>query len=102
MRTLKPKGDILGLGLGVNCGSKAPAEFELIGLRFESDEKSDVEPIKEDAPVTVRVVDPLGKPVEGATVTVDPERVNWTRKPRPISRDRPRSPRLPTRLANIC
>ncbi len=80
LRTLNPKGEITGLALGVNCGKQSPAEFELIGLRFEADPDSrQARPIRLGSPVSIRVVDQAGKPVEGATVTVDAERANWSR-----------------------
>ena len=80
LRELEPKGEIIALGLGVNCGKQPPAEFELIGLRFEADADSgQVGPIREDSQVSIRVVDQAGEPVEGARVTVDSERINWSR-----------------------
>ena len=80
LRKLKPKAEIIGMALGVFCGKQPPAEFELIGLRFKSEaEHVVVQPIKPSTSVSVRVVDQNNNPVEGATVTVDSERSNWSR-----------------------
>jgi hypothetical protein len=35
LRTLKPAGNINGMAVGVFCGDKAPAIFELLGVRFD-------------------------------------------------------------------
>ncbi|MCK4850139.1 MAG: carboxypeptidase regulatory-like domain-containing protein [Phycisphaerae bacterium] len=80
LRELGPKGHITGMALGVYSGKQTPGEFELIGLRFEAPGDAEKrEAIPEDKPVSIRVVDIDGGPVEGATVVVDPERINWSR-----------------------
>ncbi len=80
LRELGPEGHITGMALGVFCGKQTPGEFELIGLRFEAPEDAESrEPIPEDNPISIRAVDSDGKPVEGATVVVDPEQINWSR-----------------------
>ncbi len=79
LRKNNPKGDLIGMALGVICGPAAPTEFELLGLRFEAAADAANPAPLEDAPVTVAVVDPAGQPVPGANVIVDFERCNWAR-----------------------
>ena len=80
VRQYKPKGPIIGAALGVMSGRAAPAEFELIGWRFEAPpDAPQRREIPQDTPISVHVVDSAGRPVEGAAVTVDAERVNWAR-----------------------
>lgn len=83
MRTLKPKGDIVGMALGAPAGSKTPGILELVGLRFEAPPGAPAHGTPpDDLPVHVRVVDPDGGPLAGATVTVDVERTNFARRAR--------------------
>lgn len=79
---LKPAGDYVGMAIGVTCAEKAPAEFELLGLRL--DRKPDVKaaPVTDDAPLRVSVVDADGKPVPDAVVAVEGERLNAARRAR--------------------
>jgi len=80
VREYESKGQIDALALSIRSGMKVPAEFELLGLRFEhAADALAVEMPKDDKPIALRVVDPKVQPVEGATVTVDAERPNWAR-----------------------
>ena len=80
LRKYKPKGDIIGLALGATAGAEAPGVFDLMGLRFEAPSKAPARPAQgTDAPVRVRVQGPAGRPVAGASVTVDWERLNFAR-----------------------
>lgn len=89
LRKVKPRGfdRIRGLlddfWLGVKAGPDAtgesPARFEFVGLRFDADDSKRHDAIKIDERIKVRVVDFHGRPVAGAKVTVDAQRINFAR-----------------------
>ena len=80
LREFNPKGAIRGIALGVMCGDKTPAVFDLVGISFEApaDAKSK-EDLKEDTFLNVLVVDSEGRPLNGAKVIIDAERKNFAR-----------------------
>ncbi len=79
LRDLEPIGDLIGLAvLAENDGKQAPGVLELLELRFEAAELLPAVEL-EDSVLVVSVTDPAGRPVAGATVTVDAERSNWAR-----------------------
>lgn len=82
LATLKPAGPIISMALGVTCGPKGPATFEMLGLRFERTGPADGETVGQDAPVTVTVRDTAGDPLIDALVTMDAERLNYARSAR--------------------
>lgn len=83
-RLSKPLGDFVGLGLGVECDQQGPATFELVDLRFESDQ-ANPPAVGEGKPIKVKVAHrgEGGKgetiPAKAAEVTVDAEWSNWAR-----------------------
>ena len=82
LRELDRQGAIRALLLRMHCRGPEPAVFELLGLRFESDgEMPRAEP-RDKAELSLRVLDHDGKPIPGATVTVDGERLNASRSTR--------------------
>jgi protocatechuate 3,4-dioxygenase beta subunit len=80
LRLYDPKGPIIGMSVNVRSGTEVPAEFELMGLRFEREEGAQpAGTVRDDQPLSLRVVDPTGRPVEGAAVAIDAELANWAR-----------------------
>ena len=80
LRKFKPRGDIVELALGAAAGEKAPGVFDLVGIRFEvAPDAPAPQPIKPDLAVVVRAIGPDGRPLAGATVTVDWEWPNFAR-----------------------
>jgi len=79
LRELDLGAEISQVEVLVHCRGPEPAEFELLGLRFLADNA--LPPLERtDGPeFPVRVVDSEGKGIEGVTVTVDAERLNWSR-----------------------
>lgn len=80
LREFNPKGAIRGIALGVMCGDKTPAVFDLVGISFEA--PADAKPkedLKEDTFLNVLVVDSEGRPLNGAKVIIDAERKNFAR-----------------------
>ena len=76
LRKYKPKGKITGIAIGIRCGDKEPAVFELYSLRFEAEKR--LGKLKRDIPFEVIVVDENGKAVKGAKVIFDAERKNFS------------------------
>jgi hypothetical protein len=69
--------------MGIRSDEQAPAELEILQLRFErAPDSPPAKRIEEGDPITVEVVGLEGHPVKGATVTVDAERPNWSRSAR--------------------
>jgi protocatechuate 3,4-dioxygenase beta subunit len=79
LRELGPLGIVRSLELGLHCRGPAPATFELLGLRFESDHDLPPPEQGEEPVLSLRVVDREGKAVAAAKVTVDGERLNAMR-----------------------
>jgi len=79
LREFDPQTEINGVHIHVHCRGLEPAVFELLGLRFLAD--NNLPPLEEQPgpEFPVRVVDSKGKGMEGVTVTVDAERMNWSR-----------------------
>ena len=80
LAAMKPAGDYTGMFVGVTCAEKAPAEFELLGLRLDRNPGVNVDPPGDDAPIQVCVVDAAGNPVPEAVVAVEGERLNSARR----------------------
>ena len=70
---------ITSVRLEPHCRGPEPAVFELLALSFESDHELPPAEEPEEPELSLRVVNRAGKGVEGATVTVDAERLNWSR-----------------------
>lgn len=64
--------------IGVTSGETSPAEFELIDLRFAGAENWATPAPAALEPITIRVLDVQGEPIEAARVTVDTERTHAT------------------------
>jgi hypothetical protein len=79
LRELSPKGKIIIVRIYPHCHGPEPAVFELLGLRFESEHDLPPRERREEPEFSVRVVDEKGAPMAGALVTVDAERLNWSR-----------------------
>ncbi len=69
---------LTNIGFWVNAGEKGNATFDLVGLTFAAPDDAPVEKIADDNAVTV-ILTSDGKPVSGAKVTLDGERVNYAR-----------------------
>jgi hypothetical protein len=79
LREAKAAGQVKNIGLWIESGENGPATFELIGMSFGVDEKTKNEAYKDDKSLTFYVTDHDDKPIAGAKVTVDAERLNFSR-----------------------
>lgn len=82
LRDFSPKGEIITIRIYPHCRGPEPAVFELLGLRFEPAEDAPPAAVQGGEEFTVRVLDEQGKPIGGAWLTVDAERLNWCRSAR--------------------
>jgi len=73
LRELNPAGKITMAWIAVQADETGDAYVDLIDLRFVAD------PDAKPKPIAVRIVDESGKPIPGATVTVDSEFINLSR-----------------------
>ncbi|MBT7304622.1 MAG: carboxypeptidase regulatory-like domain-containing protein, partial [Victivallales bacterium] len=78
-RDLDVEGEVTCLTIMPHCAGPETAVFELLGLSFESDHELPPLEKQEEPEISLRVVDRAGTGVEGAIVTVDAERLNWSR-----------------------
>ena len=79
LRELDPQGAITRLTVLLACKGPEPATLALLGIRFDSDHELPPLAEQEELAFSLRVVNSAGTGVEGATVTVDAERLNWSR-----------------------
>lgn len=80
IRTFKPRGNIIGIALGVMCGDTAPAVFDLLSFNFESSPENPVQDaVQEDIPFRFLVINSKDEPIKGARVIMDAERINFSR-----------------------
>ena len=75
LRELGAAGLLDYIAVGTMSEAGGPGTLDVYSLRFEAESGKGRE-IKQAIPITVAVTDSLGKPVEGARVTLDPEWVN--------------------------
>ena len=76
-----PKGPVKFIAFAVYCGKTPPATFELLDLRFVGPPgATPAFSVPDDTPVRVMVRDREKRPIKGATVTMDAERRNFSRR----------------------
>lgn len=78
LREIGGQRKLTNIGMWVNAGEKGHATFDLVGLSFVAPDDAPNEKINDVNAVTVTVTS-SDKPVSGAKVTVDGERLNFAR-----------------------
>ncbi|HCD34516.1 MAG TPA: hypothetical protein DER01_19055 [Phycisphaerales bacterium] len=77
---ITPTNPYYSIWFGTRSGQQVPATFDFVGLRFEStDQTRPQTAYADDVPISVRVVDQTGLPINNAKVVVDAQRLNFAR-----------------------
>ena len=71
---------LTAMAIGTRAGLEGVGSFELVGMRFEAtDATRRADYFVDEDSVRLRVIDPEGRPLEGADVTIDAQRINFAR-----------------------